>query len=294
MHPAHGRGDAVSPALRPLLDLDAHPVVAHRGASGYAPENTIPAFELGVAQGADALELDVHLTADDVPIVIHDPRLERTTDLTGAVAELALRRVREADAGARFTPDGGGTFPYRGRGVRVPTLDEVLAAFTGLPIVIEVKSVRAQAAAMRVILDHGAQGRCIVASAEGAAVRLFRAPGWVTGACSSEIARLRFALPGFGARSVPYQAIFAPPSSRGVPVLTRGFVRAARRLGVPVHAWTVNDAEGARELWARGVSGIITNYPDRILAARAALSGAGEPRPSSPGASGDRSGGTGI
>lgn len=285
----------VPPALRPLLDLDAHPVVAHRGASGYAPENTIPSFELGIAQGADALELDVHLTADDVPVVIHDPRLERTTDMTGAVAALTLRQVKEADAGAHFTSDGGLTFPFRGRGVRVPTLDEVLAAFTDRPIVIEVKTVRAQAAAMRTILDHGAQARCIVASAEGAAVRPFRVPGWVTGASSSEIARLRFSLPGLGERSVPYRAIFAPPSSRGLPVLTRGFVRAARRLGVPVHVWTVNDGELARQLWARGVSGVITNYPDRLLAARAEVFGSawGE-LPSSPGTSGDRSSGNGI
>ena len=102
------------PRVNPLLDLSARPVIAHRGASAYAPENTLPAFELAVQQGADAFELDVRLTRDGAPVVIHDDTLERTTDLTGPVRARTLAELRAADAGHWFTPDGGRTMPFRG------------------------------------------------------------------------------------------------------------------------------------------------------------------------------------
>jgi glycerophosphoryl diester phosphodiesterase len=260
-------------ALRPLLDPDAHPVIGHRGAAGDAPENTLPSFALAVEQGADALELDVHTSADGVPVVIHDPTLDRTTDRAGAVAALSLARIREADAGARFSPDGGRTFPFRGRGVRVPTLAEVLEAFPDRALVIEIKTARAQDAVRRLLLEHGAAGRCIVASADGAAVQAFRAPPWLTGASGLEPARLRFALPWRRATAVPYAALFVPERHRGIPVVTPGFVAAARALAVPVHVWTVNDEARARRLWKRGVSGLISNFPGRMLALRAELFG---------------------
>ena len=102
-----------------LLDLDAHPVIAHRGASAFAPENTLVGFERAAAFGAEAFELDVHVTADDQPVVIHDATLDRTTDRRGAIATMTYAAIREADAGARFTTDRGATFPFQGRGIRV-------------------------------------------------------------------------------------------------------------------------------------------------------------------------------
>src|SRR5687767_10794848 len=98
--------------MNPLTDLSIRPVIAHRGASGYAPENTLPAFELAIVQGADALELDVRLTADGVPVVIHDPTLERTIGRPARVGDLTADQLLEADAGARFSPDRGRSFPF--------------------------------------------------------------------------------------------------------------------------------------------------------------------------------------
>src|SRR5687768_953684 len=116
-------------------------VVAHRGASTQAPENTMEAFRLGVEAGADAIELDVHLTADGQLAVIHDDTLDRTTDRTGRVAELTMDQIREADAGATFArPDDAG-LPYAREGLRVPTLPEVLEWLPdGVGLVVEIKA----------------------------------------------------------------------------------------------------------------------------------------------------------
>jgi glycerophosphoryl diester phosphodiesterase len=259
-----------SALLAPLLDPDAHPVVGHRGASGHAPENTLPSFELAAASGADALEFDVHLTADGVAVVIHDPTLDRTTDRSGAVAALRYAEIREADAGARFTTDGGRTNPFRGRAAFVPTLEQVVNAFPELPLVIEIKTARAQDEAFRVLDRCGCRTRAIVSSFDPLAVTRFREAGWATGAASNEAARLKFALRDPAA--VPFAALFVPVKWRGIPVPTRGFVRRARRLGLPVHVWTVNDPVLGVTLWKRGCAGMIGNFP---LEMRKARDGAG-------------------
>lgn len=115
-------------------------IVAHRGASAQAPENTLEAFRLGVAAGADAIELDVHLSADGQLAVIHDDTLDRTTDATGAVASMTMEQVQQADAGARFAGPQD-DYPFRGRGLTVPTLPEVLDWLPdGLGLVVEIKA----------------------------------------------------------------------------------------------------------------------------------------------------------
>src|SRR5919206_609208 len=255
-----------------LLDLDAHPVVAHRGASARAPENTLRAFELALEEGADALELDVHATTDDIAVVVHDPTLDRTTDATGAVSKLPLERVRAADAGARFSPDGGRTFPWRGRGLRIPTLDEVLVAFPTAPLVIEIKTARAQDAVRRTLIERSALDRCVVMSFRADALSLFRGPPWLTGASTTDVRRLlvRAAL-GRPLRNAPYRTLSIPERWRGVPLPIRRIAAVARLVDKPVHIWTVDSPSRAQRLWRAGVSGIVTNDPARILGARARL-----------------------
>jgi glycerophosphoryl diester phosphodiesterase len=253
-----------------LLDLAARPVIGHRGASAYAPENTLPSFAVAAEQGADAVECDVHVTADGVPVVIHDPTLDRTTDLVGAVAATPFARLREADAGARFTADGGRIFPFRGRGVRVPTLAEVLDAVpAALPLVIEIKTPRAQHAVRDVLLERDAATRCVVASFHDAALDAFRAPPFTRAASRPEVARVLLeATLGLPAPPARCHAVMPPLRHWGLLVPTVRFVAAARRRGCPVHVWTVDDAATARLLWRNGVSGIVTNCPDVILRAR--------------------------
>jgi glycerophosphoryl diester phosphodiesterase len=255
--------------LAPLLDPDAHPVIGHRGASGHAPENTLPSFELAVSSGVDALEFDVHLSADGIAVVIHDATLDRTTDRTGAVAQMRYADIRQADAGARFTTDGGRTYPFSGRRIHVPTLDEVLGAYPDLPIVLEIKTPLAQKEALGVLGRHGGKARAVVSAFDPAAVAAFRAAGWMTGAARREVASLRFA--PRAPRSVAYRALFVPVRWRGIPVPTRGFVRRARRIGCPVHVWTVNDPALGVRLWQRGCAGMIGNFPREMRTAREGL-----------------------
>src|SRR5215203_3240073 len=116
--------------------------IAHRGGAEIAPENTLEGFREGLRVGAGVLELDVHTTADGHVVVIHDAVIDRTTDGTGAVWEMTLAELKRLDAGYRFTRDRGATYPFRGEGVGIPTLEEVYDEFGDVPINIEIKGER--------------------------------------------------------------------------------------------------------------------------------------------------------
>jgi glycerophosphoryl diester phosphodiesterase len=249
----------------PLLRAGVRLVIGHRGAAAHAPENTLESFRLALAQGADALELDVHLSADGVPVVIHDPDLARTTDRAGAVAALTVAELQRADAGARFTPDGGRTFPFRGRGVRIPTLAEVVREFADVPLLIELKTVAMQHAVHRVLAEHDALARCVPASVMDGALEVFRAASIPYSASAREIARLYFGTAcALGPRTARYATLSVPLRHRGLYVPAPWFVRAAGRLGATVHVWTVDDPAVAARLFADGVSGVVTNSPIAI------------------------------
>ena len=247
--------------------------LAHRGASARAPENTLEAFRLAVEAGAGGLELDVHVTRDGEVVVIHDASVDRTTDGSGAVAEMELEEIRRLDAGYRFSPDGGRTFPYRGRGARIPTLTEVYASFPEARVNADIKKAQsgAEEAVLRVIRSAGAEERTLIASTEHAVVRRFRriSRGHIaTAASRREIAAfyvLSRARLGALARPV-YDALQVPVEHRGIELVTPRFLRAARSTGVRVDVWTINDAAQMRWLLDLGVSGIMTDHPE-VLAA---------------------------
>jgi glycerophosphoryl diester phosphodiesterase len=121
-------GDTDDPPGNPFLS-DQLLNIAHRGGGRLRPEATLPAFENALSVGADVLEFDLHASSDGVVVVIHDETVDRTTDGTGAVQAMTFAELRMLDAGYEFTPDGGQTFPYRGMGIQIPTLVEVLAGF---------------------------------------------------------------------------------------------------------------------------------------------------------------------
>jgi glycerophosphoryl diester phosphodiesterase len=254
----------------PLLQGIAVASIAHRGASAHAPENTIPAFRRALELGADVIEMDVRLSADGHVVVIHDATVDRTTDGTGRVAELTLAELRTLDAGHAYA-GAGGEGPYRGVGTRIPTLAEVLAAFPEARLMVELKAGAGAAlvdSAAAVLQRSGAEDRVIVASFDSAYLRRFRRllPGAATAAGSSETARLyllhRVGLHRWYRPAAGYLTV--PEEMRGIRIVTPRFLRAAERLGMEVHVWTVNDPGDMRRLVGMGVDGILTDHPDRL------------------------------
>jgi glycerophosphoryl diester phosphodiesterase len=242
---------------------------AHRGASARAPENTLEAFRLAVEAGAEGLELDVHMTRDGEIVVIHDPAVARTTDGSGAVAGMALDDLRGLDAGYRFSPDGGRTHPYRGRGVKIPTLMEIYKDFPAAYVNIEIKEAQpgVEEAVVGLIRDAGAEERTLVVSNRHGVVRRFRKLSGSrisTGASRREIrdfyllSRLRLERLCRPA----YDALQVPVDYRGISLVTPRFVEAAHSLGVRVDVWTINDPGQMKRLLDLGVDVIMTDRPE--------------------------------
>jgi glycerophosphoryl diester phosphodiesterase len=255
-----------------LTELDGQLVIAHRGNSAHAPENTIESFAQAVALGVDALELDVHVTRDGVPVVIHDATLGRTTNRTEAVAEISASRLGNADAGANFSRDGGATFPYRGRGLTIPTLAEVLGKFPAVPLLIEVKVAEAAQPIACALARADATSRCVAAAMGAAAVAPLRGSDLPTGASAGDVLRLLGdVIVRRRPTALPYAALCIPRFYSGIPLPVAALARLARSAGAATHVWTVDDIEIARRLWSDGIQGIVTNDPAAMMRARSEL-----------------------
>jgi glycerophosphoryl diester phosphodiesterase len=251
-----------------LLSHDHISVIAHRGGSKLRPENTIAAFDHAASLGVAGFECDVHLSRDGEVVVIHDPTLERTTDATGPVAGRTAAELARVDAGFRFGPEAG--HPHRGQGIGVPSLAELLDRHPSLPIVVEVKGERPETAAraIAVVREARAEARVIIAGFSDAVLREARrlAPEIPTSASSHEVrSAVRRAHVWIRPRRTGYQVFQMPLRIKGREVITRRFVRTARRAGVPVHAWIIDDAADMRRLVGWGVTGLITDRPDVAL-----------------------------
>ena len=228
-------------------------VIAHRGASGTCPENTLPAFRRAAELGADMVELDVQLTQDGKPVVIHDWTLDRTTTGTGAVRRRTLAEIATLDAGRWFAVAFAGT--------RVPTLDQVLGAID-LRVNVELKS-RGNDGLERTVLDvvegAGALRRVVFSSFESASLRRLRA-------LSTE-AELGVLWAGRGVA----RALALANSVRATSVhLRKGAatptaIANARAAGLGVRVWTVNAAVDFARLAAAGADAVFTDYPERFL-----------------------------
>lgn len=262
-------------------------LIGHRGAAGLAPENTLPSFREAVERWAvDMIELDVRATADGECVVIHDPTVDRTTDGTGAVAEMTLAELRELDAAHGFRDDRG-DHPFRGQGVTIPTLDEVLTELPGTAFTVEIKIGTVQEALRETIRRHDAARRVVVAGMYYRDQALFRDYDGATSAPTRAIQRFytlhRLRLSWLWPKSSdvfqvpelhPYNGVEGVNARR---IVTPRFVRDAARRGLPVHVWTVNDPAAMRRLLEWGVDGLITDRPD--LGARVLAEFAGRPLP---------------
>lgn len=232
--------------MHPTLRSSRPLVFAHRGGSKLAPENTIEAFDRGLAAGADGLELDVHLARDGVVVVHHDSELGRTTRGEGPIAN---RSSAELAA------------------LNVPTLRDVLARYTNTPIIIELKasSRRLAAAVVDEVRRGGATEYVCLGSFSITALTAARAmsPALATSASRFEV---RMALYrswcGLSPGRVRYQAFQVPETSGKTRVVSPRFVKLAHGAGLVVQVWTVDEPDDVRRLLDWGVDGIISDRPD--------------------------------
>lgn len=236
----------------------------------------MPAFQGAVDLGYRWLETDVHVTADGVVVCLHDPTLDRTTDEHG---DVALRRridLRSADAGYRHAPDEG--FPFRGRGIEIPTLEEVVTTFPHINVIIDLKRDGTEGPLARLIGRLDLWDRVIVGGFDDARLTRFRrlTAGQVAMSTGPRATFARWATAAAGRVPSPAAALQVPERYRGLRVVTPATVERFERAGTQVHVWTVNESADMNRLLDWGVHGIITDRPDvlrSVLEARDLWSG---------------------
>ena len=242
-------------------------LIAHRGGAALAPENTLAAFHNGATTwAADMIELDVHASRDGECVVIHDPSVDRTTSGSGAVAAMSLQQLQTFDAGYRFTPDGGRTFPFRDRGVTIPTFAQVLEQLPDMRFTVEVKVGAAQEPLFATIKRFNARDRVIAAGMADTDRTMFCDYRGAVSASGNELRRywIRHRL-ALGRFAIPRcDVVQMCEEWQGHRLLTQRLVRQLKRAGIPVHVWTVNEVADMHRLLDWGVDGILTDYPDRL------------------------------
>jgi glycerophosphoryl diester phosphodiesterase len=255
-----------NPGDSPML-CKRHQAIAHRGGGRLAPEETLPAYANAAKIGVDVLELDLHATSDGVVVLMHDDTVDRTTNGTGKVKEKTFAELRSLDAGYRFTRDGGATFPFRGQGVVVPTLEEVLVAHPSAQISIEIKQATPSIVdGVIAVLDHtGAAGRVVVNSFNDDVMKDFRAKraAILSGFAVAEVARFLQLAEDTEKEYVPPGQILQLPHGS----ITEEVARRADRLAIPIQAWTVNERADVDRLVGLRIHGIMTDDPEMLTQA---------------------------
>ena len=231
-------------------------IVGHRGASGYAPENTLPSFEKALACGANMIEFDVHLSKDDHLVVIHDPSVDRTTNGSGLIREMTLKQIKKLDAGSWFSPEF--------KGVTIPTFEETVNLIKGrAKFQIEIKNSdlykdkELEEKLVKAVYDSGIREDSIITSFKFSSIKKIK-----------EIdSRIRVALIFDNNPKDPWEDIC---SIRGEVLnpkwtwITSEKVQKAHDKGILICTWVVNDIDKMRHLLALGVDGITTDFPDKL------------------------------
>jgi glycerophosphoryl diester phosphodiesterase len=240
-------------------------IIGHRGAMGYAPENTLASFEEAIRRGADIIEMDVQLTSDDEVVVLHDTSVDRTTDGSGLVRDLAWKKLKTFDAGAWYAPEFAGQY--------VPSLTDVIARFRQrktarnhlVGFMIELKTVKGSGgsladAVVAILQKEQFTERAFVISFDSVALQEVRS------AHKTLPTGLLYSEEGEESRVTQAKAIGAHAlCPRKTCVTSRGVV-AAHRAGLAVSSWTANTKNEMKRLIACGVDAVATNYADRLRA----------------------------
>ncbi|MCX7795811.1 MAG: glycerophosphodiester phosphodiesterase family protein [bacterium] len=228
-------------------------VIAHRGASAYAPENTFPAFELAVKMGSCGIETDIHVTKDNIPILIHDATVDRTTNGTGCVNDLTLDEIKKLDAGSWFSPAFAG--------VQIPTLEEFLKRFGGtVHLVLEIKDKKATEKTLTLVRDLGLLDDSTFISFNIEVLK--------------EIIRLESnANVGFLTNYVDKELIKMVKDSNikqicpYAPSLTESIVEIVRAYGLDIRVWGVDTEDIIERMIKFGIYTMTVNFPDKLIEA---------------------------
>lgn len=235
-------------------------IQAHRGACGYAPENTLPAFQMAVDMGADGIECDIHFSKDGHFIVCHDETIDRTSDGEGLISDLTLEEIKSHDFGVKFDE--------KFKGTTAPTLEEMLDVVKNMSVInIEIKEFgkdRDNGAILdkfyEILKEYGIVEKTIVSSFHVNMLKLLkeRHPDMYTCLLYIDMKQAAAFSESIGCNAIhPYFGKLSPAS-----------IRSAHKRGMQVNCWTVNAEEDIRRMVRYGCDGIITNYPD--IAAKAA------------------------
>lgn len=226
-------------------------VIAHRGASAYAPENTFPAFELALKMGSCGIETDIHNTKDNVPVLIHDATVDRTTNGSGRVNELTLEEIKKLDAGSWFSPEFAGT--------QIPTLEEFLKAFGGkVHLVLEIKDEKATEKTFALVKDLGLLDGSTFISFN---IRVLREilklepeanVGFLTNYVDEDLIKM---VKDSGIRQIcPY-----------APSLTDSTVEMVKSYGIDIRVWGVDTEDVMERMIDLGIYTMTVNFPDRLI-----------------------------
>lgn len=252
--------------------------IAHRGGAGERPESTMEAFRHALDVGADLLELDVHLSADGELLICHDPDLSRITGDAVALSDLTVPEIQAMDAGFLWKRQEGPQqesaqeFPYRGKGLYLPTLEELFETFEAAQVNVDIKveDPRAAEETARVIRAFRRQERTAVASFHHRQLRRFRriAPEIATSASPTDVRLFligsRLGVARYLGDTIAYLQV--PEYHGSLQLVNRRFLSQAHQAGREVHVWTVNDLDQMRRLIELGVDGIVTDFPSRLSA----------------------------
>ena len=246
-------------------------VIAHQGGDGIWPGDTMFAFEHAAELGVDVLEMDLHITKEGVLVINHDETVDRTTDSTGEIEAMNLDEIKALDAGYDWSNDNGNTFPYRGMGITIPTLEEVFEAFPGYHMTIEIKTTERSMAMpfCELIRAYDMQDKVLVASFLDERMEEFRevCPEVATSSARQETTIFVLLSKAFLGRlySPSFNALQVPEESSGITVMTTQFVRAAHERNLRVEPWTIDNPKQMKQYIEWGVDGIITDRPDLML-----------------------------
>jgi len=258
--------------MKPFFANDPR-LLAHRGMPEEYPENTLISFRNAVELGVDVIETDTHLTKDNEFIISHDAEISRVSDGQGEIKDFTLEELKEFDAGYYFTPDGGQTFPFRGKGITFISVKEVLEEFPHQKFNIDLKDNNPEQVAFwaELINEYDAVEWVFTASQYSKNLEKVRAlfPTMATSFSAGEVVKfyLRNKLGGLKwlqKKKFGGDALQIPIKMFGLRLVSPKSIKNAHALGYKIHVWTINEADAMRSLLEMGVDGIFTDNP-RIL-----------------------------